>query len=484
MSRWIEQFEAHAFQNTWSNLKASLDESTVDDETVMTAVKELARLKKVIAYLDEMINGIDPELVPMATWDSFNSQATPCLQQINNYNSNRNMGHITQANAHADNLMTYIRPYMVVEGKVSKALQESIKKYSKLIDEYGDSFREKSSKLVGEITDYKIQAEELFVLIENVKKLVDEFDSELFGEEEAPGLQDKIRSLVKEAEEKYEHINEFYNEILIGDKDELSTKKAILHAKESVLDDQEKIETLLETVSKDVSDLGKFHVKVFGESNDDSETEGGLSGDLDKLINAVKDFEVEQSKKYNALNDQIEELLPGATSAGLATAYRVLRRSFSKPVRLYANLFYVSVAMLFLVSLVFVIDNVGFWHVKFIDASEPINLFNNFLFKLPFLLPVLWLAIFASKRRSEAQRLQQEYAHKEALAKSYQSFKKQIDELGEKDSQLLKQLLESAIKAISYNASITLDGKHGDKVPVQSAIENVVDAVLKRTSLK
>ena len=46
MSRWIEQFEAHAFQSTWNSLKESLDDSTVDDETVITSVEELARLRK------------------------------------------------------------------------------------------------------------------------------------------------------------------------------------------------------------------------------------------------------------------------------------------------------------------------------------------------------------------------------------------------------------------------------------------------------
>ena len=48
MSRWIEQFESHAFQNTWVGLKESLSEAKVDDETVITSVKELARLRKVV----------------------------------------------------------------------------------------------------------------------------------------------------------------------------------------------------------------------------------------------------------------------------------------------------------------------------------------------------------------------------------------------------------------------------------------------------
>lgn len=67
MSRWLDEFKAHAFQGTWTTLKSELDKATIDDETIFTSVNELARLKKVITYLNGMIEGIDHELVPMTT---------------------------------------------------------------------------------------------------------------------------------------------------------------------------------------------------------------------------------------------------------------------------------------------------------------------------------------------------------------------------------------------------------------------------------
>lgn len=113
MSRWIDQFETHTFQSEWNKLKEALDEATFDDETVITSVTELARLKKVISYLDGMIKSIDPELVPLNIWDQFNQQSVNCFNQIVSFNSNKDIGHIANANANADNLLTYIRPYMV-----------------------------------------------------------------------------------------------------------------------------------------------------------------------------------------------------------------------------------------------------------------------------------------------------------------------------------------------------------------------------------
>ena len=58
---------------------------------------------------------------------------------------------------------------------------------------------------------------------------------------------------------------------------------------------------------------------------------------------------------------------------------------------------------------------------------------THLLYSTPVLGPVLWIVLSASKRRSEFQRLQQEYAHKEALAKSYAGFKEQIDSLDKDD---------------------------------------------------
>jgi hypothetical protein len=97
---------------------------------------------------------------------------------------------------------------------------------------------------------------------------------------------------------------------------------------------------------------------------------------------------------------------------------------------------------------------------------------KSMLLKLPVMAPLIWLAVFASIRRSQYERLQQEYAHKEALAKSYQSYKKQLEDLltTERES-LQKDLINKAIEAIAYNASQTLDGKHRDKMPLEHALD-------------
>ena len=70
-----------------------------------------------------------------------------------------------------------------------------------------------------------------------------------------------------------------------------------------------------------------------------------------------------------------------------------------------------------------------------------------------------------------------------ALAKSYDSYKKQLEELDNEDLEMQKIFMMKAIDAVAYNASATLDGKHGDKLPSQDIIEKFLDDLSKVKNL-
>ena len=120
--------------------------------------------------------------------------------------------------------------------------------------------------------------------------------------------------------------------------------------------------------------------------------------------------------------------------------------------------------------------------IRFKELGDWESVLRSLAYKLPFYGPAVWFAYYASKRRSEYQRLQQEYAHKEALAKSYDSYKKQIQELGQENNEMLVSLLNKAIDAIAHNASKTLDGKHGDKMPLQEALDRLAEIAAKKAA--
>lgn len=121
-SRWVTQFESHRFRANWTTLKQLLADANVDDESLQVDIQELVRLKRVVAYLDSVIEKIDAELVPKQIWESFASQLEPCLSNMQQYVVSKNVAHIVQANDHADNLLSYVRPYMVMPQQGLEAL--------------------------------------------------------------------------------------------------------------------------------------------------------------------------------------------------------------------------------------------------------------------------------------------------------------------------------------------------------------------------
>jgi hypothetical protein len=488
MSRWHEQFKNHPFQQIWNNLKKLVAETQIDDESIITNVEELARFRKVIAYIEALIDASDPELIPESTWKNFQSQCQACLQETTNYKNNRNIQHIVNANANADNLLTYVRPYVVDSGKAAKAAQSAFQEYSVVVAkglekfkhealEYHREFKEVSDEFRDEKIEFKRQFKELTDTHEAIESLRQQYFD---GSETEEAIQIKIDEMVSKLEKYYMQISEYHSELLESGSD--SIKSQVSTAKTEVENDAESIKELLQESDKQVSFLQSFYKEVVGKKDEEGNSVGGLRAEITLRQKDLDNFKAQQEERYEALNTQIEELLPGATSAGLAAAYRAMRKSFAKPIKQYSRLFYVSIGVLSVTAFISTVDSI--WTtdsvIKFIDVTDYKNFLSNLTHKLPIILPVLWLAIFSSKRRSEALRLQQEYSHKEALAKSYQNFKNQVDSLhSEKKEELLEKLLSAAIDAVAANASDTLDKKHGDNTPAHEGLDKTVGSLEK-----
>ncbi len=477
MSRWTEAFENHPFQTNWNEILEVVEEVIVDDKTIITSVEEIARLNKVVLFLDSLLKSCDPELIPESTWTNFNSQSNSCLLQINSYQNNRNISHITNANKHLDNLLTYIRPYQVVAGKAAQSASASFVAYTKVINTNLSSFQAEANKLLVEVGKFKNQVENDAKESEAAKIRIKELETNYFDDTEEESLETRINSFEVKLEENFDKIQKYRTELLDGDSDNESISSEVKNAVELAEKDSNNIKELLNEVKGKLTDFKEYHTDVFGIKNEEGELEGGLKAEIVAREKHLEEFKKQQELKYKTLNDEIESLLPGATSAGLATAYHELKESFNSPIKTYTRLFYSSIMALVLVAFLSITNEVGWFFIKFVEVTDISILASNILYKLPIVLPVLWLTLFASKRRSETQRLQQEYAHKEALAKSYQNFKMQIEALGQTDPALMNKLLSSAIDAVSKNASDTLDKKHGDTSPMHEGVEGFLSSL-------
>jgi hypothetical protein len=139
-------------------------------------------------------------------------------------------------------------------------------------------------------------------------------------------------------------------------------------------------------------------------------------------------------KQLDAFNSQcslqlqtIVDLLPGATSAGLAHAFDQRRQTFLKPSVRWQWLFVGSVVVLSLLSLS------GLWNVY--NAAVPLSydeLLRLWLARLPIAAALIWLALYAGHESALAKRLEEDYGYKAAIASSFLGFHKQMSEIGEK----------------------------------------------------
>lgn len=477
MSKWGKNFFNHQFFPEWNELKLSLESESINDQIILENIEALARLKKIIGYIDGMVLSLDPELTPLKILQPCYQEAFKCRNAIQQYSGHKTPDLLDLANECADTLLSYIRPYSIVPQGVQRGLRKAFKVYAETMSAYVSSFETKSNELLKEITQIRVESEEQSGRIKQVGTSVEEFEADLFGEEpQDDGMKGRINEFMRNINEKNDAINNIYVQVVTGDEDTLPVRKTIVQAKDSLSDTLKEIKLVLSEARQKTDELNEFHEEIYGVLDEDNNRNGGLLIDFRSRISDLGAFEAKQADRYKALNEQIESLLPGATSAGLATAYRMMKENFDRPIQHMTHLFYISIMILCCISFYFI-----FGKNELLEVHSDWNaVLRGLIYKTPIYIPILWLAFYASKRRSENQRLQQEYAHKEALAKSYDSYKKQLEQLGDENREMQCALIAQVMDAIAYNPAATLDGKHGDKMPAVKIISEAISPIFDR----
>ncbi|MBS0455381.1 MAG: hypothetical protein JSS14_29125 [Proteobacteria bacterium] len=181
--------------------------------------------------------------------------------------------------------------------------------------------------------------------------------------------------------------------------------------------------TTAEAESKAVEDLA-------AEAKEATDSLKDLAAKAQTVDERLANYE-EQLKNLRAQSEAqlavIIGLLPGATSAGLASAFDERRKSFLKPSGRWQWMFVGSLVVLIFLALT------GLWNVY--AAGTPLSydeLFRLWLARLPIAAALIWLALHASREAALAKRLEEDYGYKAAIAASFQGFHKQMSDLTER----------------------------------------------------
>jgi hypothetical protein len=134
----------------------------------------------------------------------------------------------------------------------------------------------------------------------------------------------------------------------------------------------------------------------------------------------LADFEQRAAKQLQDILD----LLPGATSAGLAHAFDKRRNTFLEPSKRWQWIFVGSIIALALLAVT------GLFQVYNNGSLTYGELFRHWLSRAPIAASLVWLALHASRESGLAKRLEEDYGYKSAIASSFQGFQQQMREIG------------------------------------------------------
>lgn len=172
----------------------------------------------------------------------------------------------------------------------------------------------------------------------------------------------------------------------------------------------------------------------------------------------------------SALHERIESLLPNATSAGLASAFRSQQARFTWPQRGWLITFVLSVISLFLSGFIGLPSADGSW-----DAMA-----KHFFNRLPLIAPLVWLAIYAGRHYGLALRLQEEYAYKEAVSAAFEGYKREMSTVGASSAggpNPLVTLCENVLRTLGQRPGRIYESKPDDITPMTPVANAAKDAM-------
>lgn len=287
--------------------------------------------------------------------------------------------------------------------------------------------------------------------------------------EEIRKIQEEISNIRSDILKKYKYINEKYNLICEDNGEKISLYTQIKNTK----DDTEK---QLQELSSKINNFNNFYNETFGEFDKESNARsGGLKKELQDLKEQFQDYieaqkeafelyEKEKKSKFAEIEKDIKKLLGGATNGSLAHSYEISKKSYFWPIIIWNALTMGSI---------FCIAYISYDSLKDIKLNDYMSILSLTALRLPIYIPLVWLGIFSTRRRNEIKRLQEEYKHKETIAKTYYGYQEQMAKLSdsEKAKELQERLMSNLVDMVNQNPNTTLNKIKQENTPMIDFIE-------------
>lgn len=270
-------------------------------------------------------------------------------------------------------------------------------------------------------------------------------------------------SKIAQIKNEIEKISANYEKLFVETNDDNETRMNQLY---DIIDEFEKyyadlfltndpdLDSKKDQINHQLNRIQNFYDKIYG--NDEKKL-SSLSNDLNERLINLKNVE-ERAKSVIGLSSE----------AGLAGGF-VIKGKEAKEGQKYSIIVFIVVVLAIFAFNFYLFDKSDFLNMKW----------DTFLFKLLINAPLIWIATIANINLNKFSRLEQEYSHKEALAKSYERYKTEIQELeqlGVTGAEELKlRLLEINLEAFKVNPA-----EHSDKSKSDFSIWDLVQNKCKK----
>jgi len=481
MATYSQNFQNHAFQSVWENCTKKIEEIILPVDANADLVQNHARMVKAILYVDSLLQCCDPDLIPFTMWDNFENKTDQLNSQLTSFETNKTISYLSQANTSIDTLIQYLSPHVISGKGAAQAMGRAISAQSKIVQEVSERMNE---TVLEQLKNAEENADEIQTTLENSKRdadIIEAFRIRLLVDDEVTSTSSEIESLVEKIKEIEGRAEEFSDTVFGDDEDdENSIRYKVDTAFKDISESKSETEVELNLFDEMMQGLKESHAKILGVKNDEGVLVNGLENKYDDLISKIVIYEDKQKEIHKTITKQMNELLKGVTSAGLASSFQKQRLKYEKPIKNYGRLFVLSIGLLVLIGLS---TFIGYDKGNGFSWSVPDGLIEMTIatfMRAPIAAPIVWLTVFSAARRAENRRLEEEYAHKETIARAYNGFKEQVDAISNEDSTVLAaQLLEAAIASAAFNASQTLDKPNKDEFSNYNNLDVVLKEVKK-----
>lgn len=187
MSRWIEAFKGHPFHGQLEALERTIAGGTYPANSPADGHEEIARLRKVLAFVESSLRGIDPEIASSNLLGSLQGSIQGVQNEVNAFFSNGNVAHLRNANANADSLITNLQTQVSLPfGVESAAVQSAAQTYQLSLEKSAADSRAALADLIQsareESTEFSRAHKSIIERIEGFEKRLSDMDTQVAGQ--------------------------------------------------------------------------------------------------------------------------------------------------------------------------------------------------------------------------------------------------------------------------------------------------------------